>query len=183
MSIHYSLSRKLSKPGDSTSEKLVYATAQVNQVMDLEQFAEHIAEHNTVFDRATITGVLTTAVSCLIEELLLGNKVELGDLGSFYCSVSSTGVSLAQDFTSNDITKVKVNWSRSKYFKDLLSDATFEYVATREGQSQARRDEKAMLDEGYDTGSGTTGDTGNTGPDTGSGTTGDGDGGDSGDRN
>ncbi len=174
MSIHYSLSRKLSKPGDSESEKLVYATAQVNQVMDLEQFAQHIADHNTVFDRATISGVLTTAVSCLIEQLLLGNKVELGDLGSFYCSISSNGTTLAQDFTSSDIKAVKVNWSRSKYFKDLLSEATFEYVATRTGQSQARRDEKAMLDEGYDTGSGgtgsgTTGDTGDTGSGSGDG--------------
>ncbi len=62
------------------------------------------------------------------------------------------GERLAQDFTSSDITKVRVIWSRSKYFKDLLSEATFEYVATRTGQSQARRDEKAMLDEGYDTG-------------------------------
>ncbi len=143
-------------PTDSTSEKLVYAKAQVNSVLSLDAFSNHIASHGSKYGRSDVYAVLQEAVSCMIEQLLLGNKVVLGDLGAFYCSISSRGERLAQDFTEENITALRIIWDRSEYFKTLLKNATFEYVGTRAGQAQLRRDEKAMLDEGYDTDDGDT---------------------------
>ena len=52
-------------------------------------FCKHMAEHGTMFDRATITGVMTTMQGCLIELLSQGVAVKLDGIGTFYPSVES----------------------------------------------------------------------------------------------
>lgn len=65
-------------------------------------------------------GVITAMVDCLREQLLQGNKVQLGELGSFYVRLSSKGVDKAEDFNaSNNITSVTVRWDRGRNFGDL----------------------------------------------------------------
>ncbi len=136
MAINYSKVARSCPVGSET--KKVYATAQYTSVMTLSEFAKHISDHNSVFDRATISGVLTATVMCLRELLLDGKKVQLGDLGSFYVSLKSTGKDSAEEFSAADITAVNVKWSQGSEFADLINDATFNLVATRALQAQAR---------------------------------------------
>ena len=58
-----------------------YAKAQVNEVMSFSQFVQHIANHNGVFSRGTVKGVVSDTCECLVEQLLNGNKVRLENWG------------------------------------------------------------------------------------------------------
>lgn len=145
--INYSLALRSSNPLDETASKKVYAMAQYDGVMSLQQFSKHIAEHGSCFSRATIQGVLTEAVDCLREQLLLGNKVQLGEMGAFYCTLSSKGTPTAEEFNPEvHVTRVNVRWDRSSQFDDLLNDAKFRYVGSREAQAIARKNEKTSID-------------------------------------
>ena len=61
-----------------------YAKNQVSEIWTLEKFARHIADHNGVFSRGTVKGVIADMCECLVEQLLNGNKIQLGELGSFH---------------------------------------------------------------------------------------------------
>ena len=67
--INYSIVMRRKNVADKESEKLAYATAQYNSVMDLHKFAAHIASHGSVYSRADIAAVLTLAVDCLYESI------------------------------------------------------------------------------------------------------------------
>ena len=133
--INYSIVMR-GNPIKSEEPKKAYATAQYNEVININAFAEHIATHGSVYKRADIVAILMLAVDCMHELLLAGQKVELGDLGSFYVSLASKGADTAADFNpAVHIRKVKVNWDRGAMFSDLTSEATFNLVATRAAQA------------------------------------------------
>ncbi len=144
--IDYSLGARSSNPVEKNSEKKVYAYAQARQVIDIMKLAKHIQMHGSPFTRDIIVAVLTKAVDCVREELLEGNKVQLGEMGAFYCTLSSEGVDSAEDFNPSDhITRVNVRWERGAEFDNLKSDAEFNYVTTREQQAKAKKEEKAAI--------------------------------------
>ena len=84
-----------SNPMDSDAAKKAYASAQYSEVMDINRFAEHIASHGCVYKRADIVAILTMAVDCMREQLLGGQKIQLGDLGDFSISINSIGAESA----------------------------------------------------------------------------------------
>ena len=171
--IDFSLSARLSNPQDKQTGKKIYANAQAREVIDLGRFAKHISEHGSPYTRDVVVGVITAMVDCLREQLLLGNKVQLGELGSFYVRISSKGVENAEDFNAgSDITAVNVRWDRGQNFGDLLKDAEFNLVATRAQQMAAKQASKAAANESAgtqsgNTNSGDTGSSGGTNPDSG----------------
>ena len=114
-----------------------YALAQVRQVLTLDDFAAHIASHNSKYGKGDIYCVLTEMVTCMREQLLMGNKVCLGDLGSFYIMLSTEGTNAAALFTAENIKKVNVRWSVGKDFTNLRKEANFELVPSRKAQSAA----------------------------------------------
>ena len=123
-------------PRDREAAPKYYAMAQCRGNVNLNQFAKHIATHGCVYKRADIAAVLTMAVDCLKEMLLNGFKVELGDMGAFYLSLSSKGAETAKDF--NPIIHVKsvnVNWERGIGFLNLKKEAEFNLVTSRAVQA------------------------------------------------
>ena len=65
------------KTPDTKDEALVesvvtnyFATAQYTEVMSIEKFARHIADHGTTYSRADIMAILYMAVDCMREQLL-----------------------------------------------------------------------------------------------------------------
>ena len=117
------------------ASKKWYANAQSSGTLTLEQFAKHIADHGSKYKRADVTAILIEAVECLREQLLLGNSVSLGDLGSFYATIQSEGVENAGDFSKSNIKALNVNWSAGKDFEDLLEDASFHQVLSLANQN------------------------------------------------
>ena len=95
--VNYSIVMR-SNPMDSDAAKKAYASAQYSEVMDINRFAEHIASHGCVYKRADIVAILTMAVDCMREQLLGGQKIQLGDLGDFSISINSIGAESAADY-------------------------------------------------------------------------------------
>ena len=134
--LDYSVSARVN-PMEKNEPARYYASSQTNNVMNLDQFAKHIASHGSVYRRADIAAVLTMAVDCLREMLLNGTKVQLGDLGNFYVTFSSEGTLSANDFNPDiHIKSVNVNWERGIDFLNLKEDAKFNLVAIRSIQKK-----------------------------------------------
>ena len=134
--IDYSVAAR-PNPMEKDAPARYYAFAQSNQVMNLDQFAKHIATHGCVYKRADISAVLTMAVDCLREMLLNGTKVQLGDLGNFYVTFSSEGTTTAKEFNPEiHIKSVNVVWERGAEFLNLKENATFNLVAIRAYQKK-----------------------------------------------
>lgn len=139
--INYSIVMR-GNPVKKEEPKKAYASAQYSEVMDINRFAEHIASHGCVYKRADIVAILTMSVDCMRELLLAGQKIQLGDLGSFYVSIHSIGAASAKEFNpAIHIRKLNVNWTYGPHFEDLLEEAEFNLVATR---SAARAVVKAL---------------------------------------
>ena len=168
----------------ATEKQNAFAIAQYADVMTIEKFARHIATHGCVYSRADISAILYMAVDCMREQLLEGKKIRLGDLGDFSVNLTSKGAETADKFTAQNITGVNVVWDPGMEFKNLLADAEFNLVASRNAQAavlkaiktgQTTVDLTAPIDPNDPTGgngssSGTDGgsDTGGTGSDGGS---------------
>ena len=95
--VNYSIVMR-NNPMDADAAKKAYASAQYAEVMDINRFAEHIASHGCVYKRADIVAILTMAVDCMREQLLGGQKIQLGDLGDFSISINSIGAESAADY-------------------------------------------------------------------------------------
>jgi len=125
--VNYSIVMR-SNPMDVDAAKKAYASAQYAEVMDINRFAEHIASHGCVYKRADIVAILTMAV----EQLLGGQKIQLGDLGDFSISINSIGAESAADYNpAIHVRKLNVNWSAGTRFQNLQEEAVFNLVATR----------------------------------------------------
>ncbi len=173
--ICYSLCERSAKPGTKKEEiesTKTYGVAQLNDVVDLSEFSRHIAEHGSVYRRSDIQAVLLQMVDCLHEMILDGKKVQLGELGAFSPSLTTEGTEKAEDFTANNIKKVRTLWSPGKMFKDVRQDAEFQMVPSRAAQAEALAKERGKetdpttpsgTDNGGNTGT-NTGDQGGTTP-------------------
>ena len=141
--INYSIYLR-SNPMDKEEAPKAYGVAQYNSVMTLDKFAAHIASHGCVYSRADIAAVLTLAVDCLHEQLLAGQKIELGDLGAFCISLNCTGADSAEDFTpAVHIKRVKARWEMGDKFLNLTEEAEFNLVASRAAQAAVLKAVKA----------------------------------------
>ncbi len=118
-----------------TEKKNAFATSQYSDIMNIEKFSKHIANHGSVYSRADISAILYMTVDCMREQLLEGKKIRLGDLGDFSIVLSSKGAEDADKFTAQNITDVKVLWEPGAEFKNLLADAEFNLVASRSAQA------------------------------------------------
>ena len=118
-----------------TEVQNAFAIAQYTDVMNIEKFARHIATHGSVYSRADIAAILYLAVDCMREQLLEGKKIRLGDLGDFAINLTSKGAETADKFSAQNITGVNVVWTPGMEFKDLLADAEFNLVASRNAQA------------------------------------------------
>ena len=139
--IDYSISVKSSKPGTKKADiqqTKAYGQAQIRKKLTLEEFAAHIREHGCVYDKGDIAAIITKTIRCLREQLLLGNSIVLGDLGTFAPTLKTKGATLAEDFSTANILAVNVKWTKSRVFKgtELRKDAEFNLVGTRSQQAE-----------------------------------------------
>ncbi len=128
--ITYSVSYK-TNPAEPTQPKKAYGRVQINETMDLHRFSDHIASHNNKYSRGDIYAVLETAVRCMSELVQMGYKISLGDLGSFYPSISCEGADSIAEFTTDNIRSLSMNWDRPAALDNMKEGATFYRVPTR----------------------------------------------------
>ena len=139
--INYSTYMK-GNPTDESAPLKAYARAQMSELMTFDKFVKHIADHNGVYTRGTVKGVVSDMCECLVEMLLSGRKVMLGDLGDFWTSLSSVGADSQQEFTSQHIKEVNIVFTPGEDFRNLVGRATFNPVSSRLAQLATLKAEK-----------------------------------------
>ena len=120
-----------------------YAKNQVSEIWTLEKFARHISDHNGVYSRGTVKGVISDMCECLVEQLLNGNKIQLGELGTFGISLSCEGAESIEKFTAKNIKEVNILFTPGVDFENLIGHAEFNPVASRAAQQATLKAEKA----------------------------------------
>ena len=133
----------MANPTDSSLPEKAYARNQVSEVWSLEKFSKHIASHNGVYSRGTVKGVLADMCECLVEQLLNGNRIQLGELGTFGVSISCEGAESIEKFTSKNIKAVNILFMPGEDFENLVNKAEFNCVASRVAQEAVLKAEKA----------------------------------------
>lgn len=158
-----------------------YAKAQVREVWNGDRFVKHLADHNGVFSRGTVKGVVSDLCNCLVEQVLNGNKVYLGELGCFSASLNCESADSMEKFSEDNIKAVNLVFTPGEDFTNMISKATFNRVSSRAAQAATLKAEKAgettvdlaAAKAGISTSGNDSADNGGTGSDsTGSGNTG-----------
>ena len=125
--------------------KKAYANLQLTGVVSINELADHITEHNSVYSKGTIVGILTELSVCLRELILQGYKIDLGDIGTFAPTIGSKGAVTIKEFTQANIIKMGVNFKPGYALQDLLRDAEFEQTTSRAAQAAALKAQKEGL--------------------------------------
>ncbi len=129
-------------PLDEEAVEKAYAKNQVTKVMTFDEFVKHIADHNGVFTRGTVKGVVSDTCSCLVEMLLNGYKVQFGELGVFGISITCDPAETLTKFTADNIKEVNIVFTPGVDLRDLRSRAEFVPVASRAAQTATLKAEK-----------------------------------------
>lgn len=123
--------------------EMAYAKNQVRKVLTFDEFVKHISDHNGVFTRGTVKGVVSDTCSCLVEQLLMGNKVQFGELGIFSISITSEPAATLKEFSEDNIKEVNILFNPGEDFENLRSKAEFNLVASRAVQAATIKAVKA----------------------------------------
>jgi len=117
--IYYSV-YMMGNPIKKEDPEKAYAKNQVSEIWSLEKFSKHIADHNGVYSRGTVKGVISDMCECLVEQLLNGNKIQLGELGTFGISLSCEGAESLEKFTAKNIKGVNILFAPGEDFENLM---------------------------------------------------------------
>ncbi len=140
--IQYSVAL-MSNPMRPEDGKKAYANLQLTGLVSINELAGHITEHNSVFSKGTVVGVLTELSECMRELILQGYKVLLGDIGTFAPAITSEGAESKEKFSSQNIKTMGINFNPGAAFDNLRRDAEFEKTTTRKAQAAALKAENA----------------------------------------
>ena len=120
-----------------------YAKNQVREIWDLNKFCKHIASHNAGYSRGMVKAILSDMCDCLVEQLLNGNKIKLGEFGIFSLSISCEGAESLDKFTEDNIKEVNIHFNPGVDLVNLRPKAEFSLVASRAAQAAVLKAEKA----------------------------------------
>ncbi|HBC28373.1 MAG TPA: DNA-binding protein [Prevotellaceae bacterium] len=131
----------LANPAKPEEKPLAYARAQTSEVMSFRDFGQHIANHGG-YSRGKVNGVISDMCACLVEMLLEGKKVQLGDLGDFWLTLNSKGAESAEAFNASMITGINIIFTPGPDFDGMLGKANFVPVSSRAAQAATLKAEK-----------------------------------------
>ena len=132
---------------DKKGVEQAYAKNQVTKVVSFDEFVKHISDHNGVFTRGTVKGVVSDTCACLVEQLLNGCKVQFGELGTFSISITCEPAASLKAFSADNITAVNILFTPGPDFENLRSKAEFTLVTSRAVQAASLK----AIKEGEDT--------------------------------
>ena len=126
-----------------------FPKAQVKAVLTPKDFYRYCVEHfGSVYGVVDLQACFDKIADCLIEQMLQGKRIDLGDLGAFKAAISSEGVEDATSFNpAIHIKKSYAGWTKPKAMKALEIDSfnrvssidlrTAALQADKTGKSQA----------------------------------------------
>jgi predicted histone-like DNA-binding protein len=111
-------------PQDRSKSKY-YASPVNDGKVSQRSIANDIVELSSLA-RGDVANVIESLLDTLPRYLLMGKSVNLGDFGTLRLSFSSKGVDDPKDFNTNMISAVKVVFTPSVEFKNVLAKIHFE---------------------------------------------------------
>ena len=99
------------KDGDNKRKKVqkTYGKIIYRKTLTLDDMAEHIMKHGSVYTEDVVIGVITKMKSCMQEMLADGHKVKLDGIGTLYPTLTSAGVDNAKDFSATEnVTRIGI---------------------------------------------------------------------------
>lgn len=105
-----------------------YASAIHDVRVELDSLATMVAQRCSM-QRADVHGVLVALMDIIPDQLLDGNIVALGDLGSFYASVSSDGVASEEELSTTMIRGIKIQYRPTNELKKKLRMLDFSFAS------------------------------------------------------
>ena len=106
---------------ERTKQVKTYGSIIYRGTVTLDDLAEHIMQHGTVFTEDVVVGLITRLKNCMVELLSDGWKVKLDGIGTLYPKVTSAGTASADDYTpESNVRRLGVAFvadqsKRSKY--------------------------------------------------------------------
>ena len=82
-----------------------YAQVKNLETLNTRKLAQHISEHGSIYTSDVVFGVLEKFRSCLVEMLLNSKKVKIDGLGTFYCTIESTGANSKDKYNTQEHVK------------------------------------------------------------------------------
>jgi len=124
MSIKYTVVER-GEPGvTGGGKKKWYAQVKTDGEMTIDDLVTEI-EKFSALSEADIRGVIIAVENEIQKGLANGKIIRLDKLGSFYPSLSSSGVDSEKDFNVSLIKGAKVNYRPGKRISDALKTSTF----------------------------------------------------------
>ena len=91
-----------------------YGRIQHQQTLGTLDVAKHIQKHGSIFTQDVIVGVLQRFSLCIEELLQEGYKVKLDGLGTFYLAITSKGEEKSENYSTDDILRVRIRFLADK---------------------------------------------------------------------
>ena len=114
------------KKVQKTYGKIIY-----RKTLTLEDMAEHIMKHGSVYTEDVVIGVITKLKNCMQEMLAEGHKVKLDGIGTLYPTLTSAGVADAKDYTpSENITRVGIAFLADQSRKSMYKASSMRNAVT-----------------------------------------------------
>lgn len=103
-----------------------YARA-VHELVEFDEFVEHMARHHSPYSEGTIRGVLIEMENCLREMLLEGKAVRFDELGIFRLGMNTKAANSKAEFGRQNIQGIHMCLYLGKRFRAarLFDDARF----------------------------------------------------------
>ncbi|MBS2210456.1 HU family DNA-binding protein [Carboxylicivirga mesophila] len=127
MAVKYKVVKQGVNRLSNTDRNYYFAHACGRSKIGLEKLAERISRRCTL-SRGDIYATLVELTDIIPEFLLENQSVQLGDMGTFSLSLSSSSEAKAEDVSWRSIKEVKVQFRAGKEMKEQLKDVTFKKV-------------------------------------------------------
>ena len=121
------------KDADNKRKKVkkTYGKIIYRKTLTLEDMAEHIMKHGSVYTDDVVIGVITKLKNCMQEMLAEGHKVKLDGIGTLYPTLTSAGVADAKDYTpSENITRVGIAFLADQSRKSMYKASSMRNAVT-----------------------------------------------------
>ena len=143
----------------------LFAYPVIEETVNEDDLAEHMASHNTPFSQGAIKGMLTDMVQCIHELLLEGKNVKISNLAIFSIGIKNAkgGAENEEDFSvQKNIQGVKLRARATGIMlaKGLKLNATLKKAVALTGVSSTGSSSGAGTNNGGNTGGSTGGSTG-----------------------
>lgn len=114
-------------PQDVTAEKKWYPVQSTVRQVDESEVAMEIADETTLNASEALMAIRQLR-KIMQRHLLNSESVQLGDWGSFYTTLSTTGVAKREDLTARNIKGVNIVFQPGSELKAAMQKATFAWL-------------------------------------------------------